>query len=266
MTLRWPSSVLLAVAGALMTALAGGCDVNGPPHVTPARLDRGLIVILPGIEGTSANNVAIRAGLRQADIPAATEIYDWTRFGRGAAMAFDQSAARRKAHEIATHIDTYRRAHAGRPVVVIGQSGGGAMAVFVAESISQGVRQQTSRPLDGVILLAPALSPGYDLTVAIAGCGGRMVSCYAQTDVMLRTLTTLGRNFDGVPGPTAGQSGFVLPPGSPGDRRAAFDQLRQIAWDNSMLRQGNYGGHLGWSSPAWVAHQLGPIVRSWMAP
>ena len=133
------------------------------------------------------------------------------------------------------------------------------MAVFVAETMPAG------EPLDGVILLAPALGPEYDLTNALAGSGGRMLSCSASNDFLLRTLTTVGQNFDGAKGKTAGQTGFKLPAGAGEKRSEAFTMLRQLHWDLAMLRKGNWGGHFGWADPIWVRDALAPVIRDWAA-
>ena len=42
------------------------------------RLDRGLVLILPGMEGRSFLNLSIMAGLLDAGLPYAMEIADWT--------------------------------------------------------------------------------------------------------------------------------------------------------------------------------------------
>ena len=133
------------------------------------------------------------------------------------------------------------------------------MAVFVAEATPAG------EPLDGVILLAPALGPEYDLKNALAGSGGRMLSCSASNDFLLRTLTTVGQNFDGTKGKTAGQTGFKLPASADGERGEAFTMLRQLHWDLSMLKKGNWGGHFGWADPIWVRDVLAPVIRDWAA-
>ncbi|MDD4891280.1 MAG: hypothetical protein PHU85_15270 [Phycisphaerae bacterium] len=249
---------------AVAALLAGGCQLNGKPYVTPARMDHGLILILPGIEGPSPNSGGIRNGLMDAGLPQAMEIYNWGGLG-GGAYAFHIDKSRKKAGEIVARIELYRQWHPGQPVVVIGHSGGGAIAVFVADAMGEGVRLRKGKPLSGLVTLAPAVSPTYNLSEAMIGCGGRMLNCYTSTDVGLRTLTTLGRNFDGVPGATAGQSGFKLPEGAPEARREAFDNLRQIEWSASMMKQGNVGGHSGWTSPKWVAKELAPIIRQWTA-
>jgi pimeloyl-ACP methyl ester carboxylesterase len=234
--------------------MAGCSDAS---YVAADRQDKGLVVILPGIEGPSAANWAIREGLDDGGLPYALEIYDWRAGHFGASYAFDEAASRQRAAEIAAHIGEYRRAHAGSPVFVVGHSGGGAIAAFVAEAVDE------KAPLDGVVLLRPALSPEYDLTRAIRGAGGHFAAANSATDVLLRSLTTVGQNFDGVKGATAGQDGFRLPGDASQDRRAAFQDLRQIRWDLSMLKDADWGGHFGCTSPPWVASTIAPLIKGW---
>jgi pimeloyl-ACP methyl ester carboxylesterase len=236
-----------------LLALAGCAN----PYMSAERKDSGLIVILPGIEGPGALNMSLRDGLDRSGLPQALEIYDW-RAGRfGASYAFDQAAGRQRAVELDEHIDEYRRDYPGRPVFVVGHSGGGAIAVFTAEEAALGT------PLEGAILLAPALGPRYDLTQAIRGCQGRLVNCYSQGDVFLRTMTTAGRNLGGARGRTAGQEGFELPPDASPERRKAFGQLTQIEWTAEMARYGHFGEHLGWVARPWVREYLAPILFRW---
>ncbi len=252
--LRAPTALLLA--GVLLAAM-GGCTANVPPYVTDQRLEQGLIVILPGIEGPSANNANIRQGLMDAALPYAMEIRNWHGWRAGASYAFDQPACRRQATELAERIAAYRAAHPGRPVFVVGHSAGGAIAVFLAEAMPP------DQPLDGVITLAPALSPHYDLTAAIEGSSGNLLNCFTRTDLLLKGLTTAGRNLDGASGATAGHEGFSLPEGAPPRRREAVGYLEQIEWDTSMVKSGNLGGHLGWANAGWVGEYLAPDIRRW---
>lgn len=240
-------------------ASAGGCVSNGAPYVTPERLDKGLVIILPGIEGPGLNNINIRNGLMDAGLPWAMEIYNWHGWRPGASYAFDYEASRHQAAGIAQRILDYRRHYPGRPVFLVGHSAGGAMAVFAAESLPP------EASVEGVITLAPALSPTYDLTLALYRCHGRMLNCFSETDMLLRGLTAVGENMDGRRGATAGFEGFTLPAGSPKLRRDAFDYLEQMEWDSSMAKTGNLGGHLGWASSGWVEAYVAPTLMHWSA-
>ena len=234
-------SVIVCIATFL-----GGC--NARPYVTDERLDKGLVVILPGIEGPGPLNASIRRGFYNGGVPYALEIYNWHKYRLGASYAFNEQASRKRAAEIVERVEAYRAERPGRPVFVIGHSAGGAMAVFAAEAMPEG------RPLDGIIVLAPALSPEYELSRALAGCAGRFLNCYSRNDIFLRTLTSIGCNFAGKRGKTAGQEGF---------RAAVCAEVRQLEWDESMRKSGNWGGHRGWASSRWVAGTLAPLMLGW---
>ena len=56
----------------------GGCAGPAQPYVTEARLARGLVIVLPGIEGRSVFNEEICRGLDLGGVDGAIELYDWT--------------------------------------------------------------------------------------------------------------------------------------------------------------------------------------------
>lgn len=244
------------------TVLAAATLLTGcvRSHVTQAKLAEGLVLVLPGIEEHSGHSAMIREGLESGGVVCAIEIYGWHKGAFGTYYAFDEPAARFRAAALAARVREYRGEHPGKPVVLIGHSGGGAIVVFTAEAMSG------EEPLSGVLCIAPALGPEYDLTRALAGCGGHMTVCHARNDLLLWGLTAVGRNFDGTRGRTAGREGFRLPEVASPEKRKAFESLRQIEWKVSMLEQGNWGGHFGWTDPLWVKAALAPIVNEWTTP
>lgn len=249
------------VAAIAAGALLAGCAVNEPPYLTDDRLDKGLVLILPGVEGPSPWTSSVRQGLFEGGTPYALEIHNWIGSGLGIWYAYNESASRRQAGLLADRIADYRRENPGRPVFVVGISGGAAIAVFAAEA--------TPEPglIDGMILLATPLRPQYDLTRAVSHSRGHVVNYHTTSDLWLLGLTTLFRNLDGSSGATAGHEGFVLPEDggrtvSP-QRREVFAQMAQVPWDPSMAEHGNRGGHTGWTNAQWVAHDLPPILDAW---
>jgi pimeloyl-ACP methyl ester carboxylesterase len=240
--------LVMAAVTTFVTVTLVGCNTR--PYVTKDRFDKGLVLILPGIEEHTGHSAMIRKGLYDGGLPYALEIYQWHKCAFGTAYAFDESGARSKARQLVERIADYRKEHPKLPVFLVGHSGGGAIVVFAAEETPE------ETPVDGIISISPALGPEYDLTRAVKGCRGNMAVCSASNDVFLRTLTTAGQNFDGTKGATAGQEGFRLPADASPERAAAFGRVRQIKWDASMAGQGNRGGHFGWTNPPWVASSL----------
>lgn len=231
-----------------MAALAQQCGLcrDRRRYVSPDRLASGLVLVLPGIEGPSLYAAGLRAGL--ADVPAAVRVVNWAGFWPGATAAMSSRFFCWRTARLIERIDRYRRDFPARPVVLVGHSGGAAVAIRAAELLGP------AAPLAGVVALAPPLRPDYDFTVALAGVRCGIVTCHSHLDVQLRLLTLIGGNFDGRCLRTGGQCGF--------DCRDP--RLTQIAWTAAMRSAGHWGGHIGWTAPPWVRQCLAPIVTDWL--
>ena len=122
---------------------------------TPARRERGLVLVLPGIEGESCINHSIARGLADGGVTSAIEVFDWTT-GVILLFLYHLRGWRRnvaQAKRIARRIAEYRKAYPGRPVHVVGHSGGGAMTVLVLE------RLPADTTVTSAVLLQAAVSP-----------------------------------------------------------------------------------------------------------
>lgn len=239
--------------------MCGGC---GPSNLrTPERLERGYVIVLPGIEGRSHLNYNVAKGLADGGVPAAIEIHDWTLGGSFLTAVPSLRAEghnRKEAREIAAKIVRYQDRHPGRPVHLIGHSGGGGVAVFSLESLPPD-RQVTS-----AILLAPALSPDYDLRGALRHAQQGIYNFYSPYDVgFLKLGTSMAGTVDGQFTRSAGAVGFTMPWGlSQEDRRIYASLLHQQRYLSKMAESGNSGGHTGWSNRTFVAQWLAPLINS----
>lgn len=221
-------------------------------RLEPERLKQGLVLILPGIEGRSFLNLAILQGLLDAEIPYALEIVDWTTGNKLLALYHLRSRRRnqQRARELAERIAAYRREFPDRPVWIVGHSGGGAMALFTAAALPDEVR------VTGLILLAAAVSPGFDLTTAQAKVERGIWSYWSYLDCLFVGLgTTLFGTVDGRHGPSAGMIGFRL------NARAESPRVEQIPYRPGFIRQFNLGGHFGCVHRVFIAEAVAPIVR-----
>jgi hypothetical protein len=223
-------------------------------RVEPERLDRGLVLILPGMEGQSLLNASVFAGLLDADLPYALEIMDWTT-GWILLAIYHLRAWRRNrrvAGQIAQRVVAYQRQYPGRPVWLIGHSAGGAIALLAAEMLPSG------HSLTGIVLLAPAISPHYACDAAMARTERGIWNYYSPGDVFFLGLGTLVfGTCDGRHGPSAGLIGFhCTNPTSSSDCR-----LRQIRYRLRMISQFNLGGHFGCVHRVFVAESIAPIMR-----
>lgn len=236
--------ILIALVG------LGGCTREGK-YMSVDRLERGLVVVLPGIEGRSPLNSAIAEGLDEGGVNWGIEIWDWTSiWGPGYNLRASERN-HRQARDLAYRINRYRTTFPGRPVVLVGMSGGAAIAAWAAESL------HPAQNIDGAILINAALSPSYNLTPALNNMRRGMVSFYSERDwVLLGLGTQMLGTMDGKHSVGAGKERFVIPPAMPD----AYTRLYQIGWTREMARSGHSGGHLSSAASGFVARYIAPLV------
>ncbi|MHC4981880.1 MAG: alpha/beta fold hydrolase [Planctomycetota bacterium] len=243
--------------------LAAGCDGNGR-YLAQERLDKGLVIILPGIEGVSSHNLDVRRGLVMAEVDRALPIHSWGRPVPVAGMLLNQMdiiGNRLAAARIAKMIVNYQDSHPDNPVHIIGHSGGGGIAVFAAEELP------SERKVDGLILLSASISSGYDLTKALSRCRNGIVNFYTRADVGLLMIgTSIAGNVDGARGPAAGAIGFETPDASAeAEKKAAYQSLFQVELPEELVGS---SAHTAATRPSFVWTYVAPWVTSatWAPP
>ncbi len=241
-TIGHPRAVPALAALLLLT----GCGMNSKSRfMASTRRENGLVIILPGIEGESGFNHNIRRGLVAAGCYRALPIYNWGLPIPGVGLIVNQSSLGKKAvgKAIAKEIESYQDNYPGRPVYVIGHSGGGGIAVFVAEGMSEG------RKLDGLVLLAASISNNYNVGKALAHCENGIVNFHNPGDIgLLGVGTTIIGNVDGGHGPSAGLTGF----------KVSHPKLFQIRVSRTMA--GRSGAHEATTRPHFVSRHVAPWV------
>ncbi len=247
----------------VVLCLAGGCCSTPKPPldthalISPERLGRGYTLLLPGILGNKSNDHELLVGLAAAKLPSAVEMYDWT---EGPWLLISNLRGlkrnRREARKIAEKIIAYQDRYPGRPVHLVGYSGGGGMAVLVLEALPPG------RRVSSAILLGATLAPDYDLRLAMSHTERGIRNFYSPADKpVLVTLMTVVGTTEGRHTGAAGARGFTVPKGLEGDEREAYERgLIQQEYDLEMRALGNDGGHFGWIRPAFVQRWLAPLV------
>lgn len=221
------------------------------------RRRHGLILVLPGIEGESYINHTIAYGLNDAGIPDAIEIFDWT---RGRILLLDNLMNRprnsRQADRLAERIRQYQRAHPERSVHIVAHSGGAGLAALALERLDE------DRPITAAILMAPALSPRYNMAPALRRTRRGMYNLYSPHDnFYLAAGTSAFGTIDRKHTRAAGKVGFAMPEGlSAADADVYRTKLHQQAWRWEMLADGHAGGHLGWAGRRFVRNWVARIV------
>lgn len=249
---------MLAVIGIV------GCGYVPRAAQAPSRYDHGIVFILPGIEGASLLNTSLAVGLENARIRSAIEIFDWTTGIPGNFLwnLSDLERNRRKAAQLAERITDYKNRHPNGVVSIVGHSGGGGVALLTLEALPP------APIVDNVVLLAPAVSPQYDLRKAMRRAKHGIYHLYSPFDVgLLGVGTTLFGTVDRNHGPSAGAVGFERPAGmsmEEWDRIAPF--LHQIRWSPELVSYGAAGDHAGWSTVWFAEKYLAPLIETGRPP
>jgi pimeloyl-ACP methyl ester carboxylesterase len=245
----WCALVVLALP------VAAGCSVRDLG--TADRMSRGLVIVLPGIEGRSAFNYDIARGLDEGGVSSGIEIYDWNVPIPGGALInlTDYERNVEQARKLDKRIIRYQETYPGRAVHLVGHSGGAGLAVLALEQFPK------DRKVTAAILLAGAVSPTHDLTRALARTRYGIFNYYSPADVgFLQIGTSIFGNIDRGHGPAAGAVGFEVPRGMSAASRDEYRKLHQIKWSRRMANYGNPGSHTGWSDRAWVRKYLAPLI------
>ena len=239
---------ILASLISSLGACAEGIDESSR-YMIPQRKKMGLVVILPGIEGESSNNLNIREGLVKAGCMRAIGIYNWGFPVPGLLGLWenqtDTGRDRAEGAKIANRICKYKAKYPNEPIYIIGHSGGGGVAVFAAEALPDDCK------INGLILISASLSDDYDLTVALSKCKAGILNFYSPNDQILRGTAVFG-NVDGGHSPSAGLSGFTK----------QYSKLFQIQVTPDMTR--NTGGiqHCAGTKPGFVKKYIAPWIHA----
>lgn len=228
----------------------------------PDRYPHGIAYVLPGIEGRSIFNYNIAVGLDKGGFEGAVEVYDWTTGIPGGELInlTYLERNRREAARLARKIIAFRDRNPGAPVYLVGHSGGGGVVVLVLEALPRNYEVEVA------VLLAPALTPDYDLSGALKKTRGGIYNFYSNLDVgLLGVGTSVFGAIDRGHGPSAGAIGFDVP--GYGKRREAYlDKLHQVRWVPEMMKVGAVGDHFGWATQTFSQDFLAPLLRTGELP
>jgi hypothetical protein len=211
-----------------------------------------LLLHLPGIAGPRFCDNRMLAGLRGGGVKANFVIYDWTEDDSGihALQAYQRNRAEAQAVAdlIAAHVSTDPRS----PIYLTAHSGGTAIAIWALEGLPPQIKIQT------LLLMAPAISPQYDLSKALRHVEGNTYVFTSTLDtVVLDTGTSLFGTMDGVRTPAAGLTGFVQPPGADPEM---YRKMIQHPYDRDWIKYGDYGDHIGAMSRRFSQAILAPLI------
>jgi hypothetical protein len=217
------------------------------------------VLVLGGVGGLDLCGFNLRRVARAARLPYAVERFTWGHgFGRWYADLTHVADGWREAERVAGAIRRFRADHPGEPVFMVAKSGGAGIAAWALERLEPGA-------VERAVLLAPALSPRYDLTTALRAVKREVVVYWSPLDVViLGAGTRLFGTIDGVRTIGAGLVGFAVPVGDEpdGERRRQYAKLRQVRWRPRMAGLGHLGGHFGSDHPRFLRACVVPLLRA----
>jgi pimeloyl-ACP methyl ester carboxylesterase len=217
-----------------------------------------FVLHLPGIAGERSLDRNFARGLVQGGLADRVEIYDWTGSAPGLVALSDVKRNRAQAEHVAGMIVERRRTHPDERFILVGHSGGTGIGAWALEQLPEGVS------IDTFVLLAPALSPGYDLSRALARVNGRAYAFTSPHDsAVLGAGTRLFGTIDRVYVAAAGNVGFDVPESADA---VQYGKLVEMPYRTEWMKQGNIGDHIGVMMRPFARDVLAPLLRSGELP
>ena len=223
-----------------------------PQHPGPIGAGGTYLIHLPGIAGDSPFDRWWMNELRLGGAADRVELYDWTCNDPwlGALQAFARN--HREAQKIADRIVERRGTDPHARILFTAESGGTGPLVWALEKLPDGVM------VDEVVLVAPAISPGYDLSAALHHVRDKMYVFTSAGDwLMLGWGTSTFGTIDRKNCDAAGRYGFIKPKLAD---TAEYKKLVQLPYDSAWMRYFNFGSHTGAMSPSFARHFLAPML------
>jgi hypothetical protein len=218
----------------------------------------GLILVVDGVGGLNLCGFGLRSAIRAERLGHAVELFPWGHgFGRWYADLTDVAHRDQQARLVAQTVRRHRADQPGDPVFLVAKSGGAGVVVKALELLDD-------ESVERAVLLAPAVSPGYDLTRALRAVRRELVVFWSPLDMLvLGAGTWLFGTIDRVKTVSAGMVGFLVPGADESDpeRSRQYGKLRQVRWHPGMASTLYLGGHLGPDSPFFLRKYVVPLVR-----
>jgi pimeloyl-ACP methyl ester carboxylesterase len=215
-----------------------------------------LVVVADGVGGLDLCGTALKHVAAAEGEPLDVRSRAWGHgLGRWHADLTNVENHEVQAAAIAAEVRAFRAEHPETPAFLVGKSGGTGVVIRALEALP-------ADSVEAVVLLASALSPGYDLSRALRAVRREMVVFWSPLDVFVLGLgTRLFGTIDRVRSVSAGLVGFRPPPGLDEAGRLQYAKLRQVKWGPAMAGTGYLGGHVGPDLPAFLRRYVLPILR-----
>jgi predicted alpha/beta hydrolase family esterase len=244
----------IRVAAAALVGVAiwlGGCSryaANVPTDATST------VLVVNGADGPGPWYNGLVDGLERGGAADRVEMVNW-----GAPWLAWTNLSFSPLHSVAekrliSRIQRYREQSPDGQITLVGHSAGCGVILDALKHLPAG------QQVDTVILLAPAVSKGYDLTASLDHVRGKMHAFYSDRDqLLLRFSVCLTGTYDHVWSNAAGYAGFVDAAQLPDNLRP---HLVQHSYEKDWKQLGHLGGHFGYRSPRFAAEILAPLAAA----
>lgn len=226
----------------VLTLLACGCAHH------PKSPDGSIVFLLPGVAGNEGYSHVISA--IESDSNREVQTVPW-----GApAPLFVLNFSNRGIHDdaelkLAKVIEARYTEFPNATIDLIGHSAGCGVILGALK------RLPPAMPLRTVVLLAPSVSPTYDLSLPLSHIEALHVFTSPHDTVFLKWRTSHFGTYDDIKTPAAGNIGFDLSSLSP-DLRA---KVIEHPYDESWKQLDNDGGHFGTLSNRFAKTIIAPL-------
>jgi len=217
---------------------------------------RGLIVVAGGVGGVDPLGMWAKLVLPWVGVHHEVRDFVWTTgVGNLVRDVKDTRNLMVRADQLAGELLRYKDEHPDSPVYLVGHSGGTGLLLATAARLPPDT-------LERIILLSPAVSPGYDLRSALRATRGEVVSFHSPLDrFWLDWGTTRYGTIDRVYTAAAGVNGFVVPAGLDAEGEALYRRLVQIGWKPEMVFELRGGFHVSTIMPAFLMRHVAPWLK-----
>jgi pimeloyl-ACP methyl ester carboxylesterase len=210
------------------------------------------VIVVPGIGGDGPDYAQVTHALRDAGDNDCLQVFEW---GLHMPLFFitisDKGIHDRTEQRLLARVTAWRTEHPGSRIVLIGHSAGAGVVLGMLARM-----EPNQAPIGPVILLAPAVSPKYDLTSALRRVTVMHVF-FSQDDGFWQGFgPTVFGGYDGFHGNGAGRLGFVISTFNKDEQ----SKLVQHPFDPRWNKLGNHGGHFDSLSPDFVQQVLKPLI------
>ncbi|HEV3162895.1 MAG TPA: alpha/beta hydrolase [Isosphaeraceae bacterium] len=226
-----------------------------PPAPQADRDGVGLVLVADGVGGLNLLGRSLQYVMPPSGLTHTVRVVTWGHgFGRWHSDLTNVHNHAAQARLMATQVETFHTQHPSLPVFLVGKSGGCGVVLRALKHLPE-------KAIEAVVLVAPALSPGYDLSGALQAVRREMVVFWSPLDVfVLGAGTRIFGTMDRVRSVSAGLVGFRLPERLDEAGQGQYTKLRQVRWHPRMAQTGYLGGHVGPDSPRFLRNYVVPLL------